>query len=120
MSKEISVKYYQVHNDTYLEPKIIKKSINEVISIGRATDNDIVSNYSNISRNHGKIFLESGIFSEHLDYEDTSKNGTTIIHWDGNKAESKFVHKTKVKIKPGDWIMILEAGRNGMILKPYI
>lgn len=66
------------------------------------------------------LFWENGVFTSHLDYEYTSTNGTTILRWNGFKAESQFVHGSKVKLKPNDWILILKDGGNGVILIPMV
>ncbi|MBU0980642.1 MAG: FHA domain-containing protein [Nanoarchaeota archaeon] len=108
---------YEIIENNYLRRGDILKGENEVITIGRAPENNIRSENTFMSNYHGRIFLEHGVFSEHLDYEDTSSQGTTIIHWRESKGSSKFLKGEKeghkVKLKPGDWIVISATRENG-------
>ncbi|MBI2138603.1 FHA domain-containing protein [Candidatus Woesearchaeota archaeon] len=129
---ELVAKVVQLHEMDFVSEqfKFIKKPLNSQITIGRNEGNDITFNESFVSRTHGKIFLEHGFFSEHLDYEDFSSVGTTIIQWQAGEGKSTFVkggpNGKKFKIKPGDWIIISSPlGNNrglryGLIIIPFI
>ena len=127
MSSRIKVDVWQIHNGIISEPvnaipleKTIKR-MDEIITVGRGEGNDIRMWHSFISTNHGRIFAEKGVFTTHLDYEDFSRYGTTVLHWRrGLKGETVFVHTSKVKITPGDWILITEQGVYGVLLIPRV
>ncbi|MFH1408547.1 MAG: FHA domain-containing protein [Nanoarchaeota archaeon] len=111
--------------------KGIEKELKDVINIGRLENNDITTTDPVFSDVHGRIYLEKGVFTAHLDYEDFSETGTTIIHWNDDST-CKKVHlrghekPVKKKIKQGDWIVITRAMdggsrlRYGFILVPYV
>ena len=102
--------------------KLIEKNMDEEITIGRQSGTDIGWVFSWISRKHGRIFLEKGIFNEHLDYEDYSSFGTTVLHWNkhNNGVETEFVHNKKVKIKPGDWLILCKEGKEGVVMQVLV
>lgn len=113
---EIWVRVIQIHGVDFIDrEETIRKPLNDVVTIGRSDENDIKYMLQFMSRQHGRIFLEKGIFTEHLNYEDFSTVGTTIVHWHGGEGKSKFVKRgSKVKLKPGDWIIISHTDNNGM------
>ena len=122
MADKIYVRYIIVAHRRFFDPhnQYKEKELHEVITVGRANDNDIQLIYPWISNYHGRIFLEQGFFTEHLDYEDYSSNGSVVIHWNSFAGKSEYVHKKKVKIKPGSWILIQNNGEEGLILIPFI
>ena len=104
----IIVQPYLITGRRLKENEVISKDSNEEITIGRDSDNDIIAPtiFTYVSRKHGKIFLEKGVFTSHLDYLDFSAFGSTVFHWDGFTAQSESVHGRKIKLKPGDWVII--------------
>jgi pSer/pThr/pTyr-binding forkhead associated (FHA) protein len=120
MSKKIRVHVVYVDKGMFDDDgKIIRKEISEEVKIGRNKENDIIYNQPFISRKHGRIFIEEGIFKTHIDYEDFSTHGSTILRWHNGHPTTEFVHGKKVKLKPNDWIVLLDSGSYGIILKVY-
>ena len=104
---EIQVKEIEIARNKFIDNNIIiQKKSNESITIGRLPENDIHFDIPILSRTHGRIFLEKGFFSEHLDYEDYSSQGTKIISWWSHSSIKQLGKGDKEKIRPGDWIII--------------
>lgn len=123
MAKQISAKVIQIHG-IFIDSNtnFVTKPLDQSITIGSDRGNDIFKMYPFISPQHGRIFLESGFmgFTEHLDFEDFSEKGSNVIHWNSTEAKSELVHNRKIKIKPGDWILISDKGEFGILIIPHI
>ena len=108
----IKVVVVDVKNHAFSNRRIIEK---ELISVGADSKCDVVCSSAHVSANHGKILFVRGLKS-HLEYDDTSTNGTLILRWKDFKADPIFVKGSKVNIHPSDWICIVNKGFIGIII----
>lgn len=113
---KIIIVYHIFVNKNLIRYTKVSKEINESITIGRNNKNDIDLNFPTISKEHGRVFSENKI----LYYEDKSKHGSTIIHWNRFEAVSEFVNKRIIELKKDDWVIISESGVNSILIMPII